>query len=79
MPKTMTTNEAAKAAEEAAHAGLISWITQLRDELEEKLNISTNELDDWFFEKHFVWAIEVALGRLAPITILPDPDDDDEE
>jgi hypothetical protein len=77
--KTMTVSEAKKAAEGAAHTGLVSWINQPRDELEQELDVFTTKLDDWFFEKHFNWAIEAALEKLAPCTIVPDPEEPEED
>jgi hypothetical protein len=78
--KVMSVSEAAKAAAEAAHTRrLTSWSGDLRDELERELDIFVDGIDDRFFEKHFVWAVEAALEMLAPIMIVADPPEPEED
>jgi hypothetical protein len=75
--KAITVSEAVQAARTAAHLRTpIAWSDQLRDELEQELEVFTNKLSDALLEKHFAWAVEVALGMLAPITIMPDPEEE---
>jgi hypothetical protein len=77
--KTMTVSEAVKAAREAAHTRRpISWVNDLRDEIERELDVFVDGIDDRFFERHFVWAVEAALEKLAPITIVPDPETEED-
>jgi hypothetical protein len=80
--KAMTVSEAMEAAKRAAHVGYstpISWIDDLRTELGAELDETTiNEIPNAFWEKHFAWAVEAALGMLAPITIMPDPETQEE-
>jgi hypothetical protein len=77
--RTMTVSEAVEAARAAAHSGPISWINEIRDELGQEIDVFTDGIDDRFFEKHFRWAVLAALERLAPITIVADPPEPEED